>query len=238
MAPHYLPAMKIDLSRYLTERYKDSMLKQEYEGPVITIARDFGCPGRKIAARLTNHLNQLKDSRSKDIRWRWISKEILAESARELEMDPADIKYVFKYEKKTVFDDILSSHSRKYYKSDRKIRKTVARVIRNIASEGNVVILGRGGVAITKDIERSLHIKLEAPLEWRTLRASEKYCLSLDEAKKRAIQIDKKRQEFRNYFHGTGSDYTRFDVRYNSMSLSMDDIVRSIVSLLKSRRFV
>lgn len=238
MAPHYLPAMKIDLSRYLTERYKDSMLKQEYEGPVITIARDFGCPGRKIAARLTNHLNQLKDSRSKDIRWRWISKEILAESARELEMDPADIKYVFKYEKKTVFDDILSSHSRKYYKSDRKIRKTVARVIRNIASEGNVVILGRGGVAITKDIERSLHIKVEAPLEWRILRASEKYCLSLDEAKKRAIQIDKKRQEFRNYFHGTGSDYTRFDVRYNSMSLSMDDIVRSIVSLLKSRRFV
>jgi len=230
--------MKIDLSRYLTERYKDSMLKQEYEGPVVTIARDFGCPGKKIAARLTNHLNQLKDSRSKDIRWRWISKEILAESARELEMDPADIKYVFKYEKKTVFDDILSSHSRKYYKSDRKIRKTVAQVIRNIASEGNAVILGRGGVAITKDIERSLHVKLEAPLEWRTLRASEKYCISLEQAKKRAIEIDKKREEFRNYFHGTGSDYTRFDVRYNCMSLSLDDIVGSIVNLLESRRFI
>ena len=238
MVPHYLPVMKIDLSKYLTERYQDSMSKQEYEGPVVTIARDFGCPARKIASRLTNQLNQLKDSRSKSIRWRWISKEILAESARELEMDPADIKYVFQYEKKTVFDDILSSQSRKYYKSDRKIRKTVARVIRNIASEGNVVIIGRGGVAITKDIERSLHIKLEAPMEWRTLRASEKYCISLEEAKKRAIEIDKKRQEFRNYFYGTGSDYTRFDVRYNCMSLSLDDIACSIVNLLKSRRFV
>jgi cytidylate kinase len=238
MAPQYLTAMKIDLSKYMTERYQDSMLKQEYEGPVITIARDFGCPGRKIAARLTNQLNQLKNSKSKSIRWRWISKEIMAESARELEMDPADIKYVFQYEKKTVFDDILSSQSRKYYKSDRKIRKTVAQVIRNIASEGNVVIIGRGGVAITKDIERSLHVKLEAPMEWRTLRASEKYCISLEEAKKRAVEIDKKRQEFRNYFHGTGSDYTRFDVRYNCMSLSLDDIACSIVSLLKSRRFV
>ncbi len=153
MAPQYLHAMKIDLSKYMTERYQDSMLKQEYEGPVVTIARDFGCPGRKIAARLTNQLNQLKNSKSKSIRWRWISKEIMAESARELEMDPADIKYVFQYEKKTVFDDIISSQSRKYYKSDRKIRKTVAQVIRNIASEGNVVIVGRGGVAITKDIE-------------------------------------------------------------------------------------
>ena len=238
MAPHHLSAMKIDLSKYLTERYQDSILKQEYEGPVVTIAREFGCPGRKIASRLTNHLNQLKDSRSKSIRWRWISKEILAESARELEMDPADIKYVFQYEKKSVFDDILSSQSRKYYKSDRKIRKTVAQVIRNIASEGNVVIIGRGGVAITKDIERSLHIKLEAPMEWRALRTSEKYCISLEQAKKRAVEIDKKRQEFRNYFHGKGSNYTQFDVRYNCMSLSLDDIAYSIVNILKSRRFI
>ncbi len=238
MAPLHLSAMKIDLSKYLTERYQDSTMKQAYEGPVVTIARDFGCPGRKIATRLTNHLNQLKDSGSKSIRWRWISKEILAESARELEMDPADIKYVFQYEKKTVFDDILSSQSRKYYKSDRKIRKTVAKVIRNIASEGNVVIIGRGGVAITKDIARSLHVKLEAPMEWRTLRASEKYCISVEQAKRRAIEIDKKRQEFRNYFHGIGSDYTRFDVRYNCMSLSLDDIACSIISLLKSRKFI
>jgi len=80
----------------MTERYQDSLLKQEYEGPVVTIARDFGCPARKIAARLTNQLNQLKNSKSKNIRWRWISKEIMAESARELEMDPADIKYIFR----------------------------------------------------------------------------------------------------------------------------------------------
>jgi cytidylate kinase len=230
--------MKIDLSKYLTERYQDSMIKQEYEGPVVTIARDFGCSASKIAARLTNQLNQLKDSKSKNIRWRWISKEILAESARELEMDPAAIKYVFQYERKTVFDDILSSQSIKYYKSDRKIRKTVAQVIRNIASEGNVVIIGRGGVAITKDIERSLHVKLEAPLEWRALRLSEKFCISLDQAKKRALEIDKKREQFRNYFHGTGSDYTRFDVRFNAMSLSPDDIVCSIIALLKSMKFV
>lgn len=238
MTPLDLIAMKIDLSKYLAERYQESMIRQEYEGPVVTIARDFGCPARKIASRLTNRLNQLKDSKSKKIRWRWISKEILAESAKELEMDPADIKYVFQYEKKTVFDDILSSQSRKYYKSDRKIRKTVAQVIRNIASEGNVVIIGRGGVAITKDIEKSLHIKLEAPMEWRALRVSEKYRITQEQAKKRAVEIDKKRQEFRNYFHGTESDYTRFDIRYNCMSLSLENIVCSIVNMLELRGFV
>ena len=50
-----------------------------------------------------------------------------------------------------------------YYKSDLKIRTTIAKVIRKFANEGNAIIVGRGGVAITRDIPLSLHIFLEAP---------------------------------------------------------------------------
>ena len=230
--------MKIDLSKYLTQRYLESQGKQDFEGPVITIAREFGCPAKKIATRLSTRLNEIKDSKAKDIPWRWISKEILSESAKELNLDPSDIKYVFKFEKKTFFDDIISAQSKRYYKSDRKIRSTIASVIRNIASEGNVVIVGRGGVAITHDIERSLHIKLEAPLKWRALRVGEKFCMTEKEAAKFALETDKKRMMFRDYFHGKGTDYTRFDVKYNCMTLSIDDITTSIISLLKSRNFI
>ena len=79
-----------------------------------------------------------------------------------------------------IIDDILAAHLSKYYKSDRKIRGTVGKVIRNIACEGYAVIVGRGGVAITRDIANSLHINLEAPMEWRVLRVSEKHNLSIE----------------------------------------------------------
>ena len=230
--------MKIDLSKYLTQRYQESLSKQDYEGPVVTIAREYGCPSQKIASRLADRLNQNKGPRTKKIDWRWITKEILYESAKELKLDPSDIEYVFRYEKKNFFDDILTSQSRKYYKSDRKIRMTIARVITNIASEGNVIIVGRGGVAITRKIERSLHVKLEAPIEWRAARITEKYQINEKEARKLATEIDKKRMEFRDYFHGKGTDYSRFDVRYNCMTLSIDDITGSIISLLQARKFV
>ena len=230
--------MKIDLSKYLTQRYIESMAKQDFEGPVITIAREFGCPTKKIASGLVTRLDEMKGPTVKNIPWRWINKEILSESARELELDPSDIEYVFKFERKNFFDDILSSQSRKYYKSDRQIRKTIARVIRNIASEGNVIIIGRGGVAITRDIERSLHIMLEAPIEWRAVRVAQKLCLSEKEARKHALHVDKNRREFRDFFHGRGTDYTRFDVRYNSMTLSTNDITESIIGLMKARKFV
>ncbi|MFC2081100.1 AAA family ATPase, partial [Bacteroidota bacterium] len=190
------------------------------------------------AARLADRLNEISKPKAKNIPWRWISKEILSESAKELNLDPSDIKYVFKFERKTFFDDILSSQSKKYYKSDRKIKNTIAGVIRNIASEGNVIIVGRGGVAITHDIEKSLHIKLEAPLKWRALRIGQKFCITEKEAAKYAVEVDKKRMEFRDYFHGKGTDYTRFDVKFNCMTLSVDDMTKSIISLLKTREFI
>ena len=230
--------MKIDLSKYLTQRYIESLAKQDFEGPVITIAREFGCPAQKVATRLVSRLDDIKGSRAKDFPWRYINKEILSESAKELDLDPADIEYVFKFEKKNFFDDILSSQSRKYYKSDRKIRKTIARVVRTTASEGNAIIIGRGGVAITREIEKSLHIILEAPIKWRAIRTAQKFCMTEKEAIKHAMEIDDKRREFRDYFHGKGTDYTRFDVKFNCMTLSIEEISECIISLMKARQFI
>ena len=230
--------MRIDLSKYLTQRYIESLGKQEFEGPVITLARESACPAKKVAARLVENLNELKTDRSKKLPWRWIDKEILSQSAKELDLDPAEIEYIFKFEKKNFLDDILSSQSKKYYKSDRRIRKTIARVVKNIAVEGNVVIVGRGGVAVTHEMERSLHIMLEAPLNWRVERNAQKFCMTEKEATKFTLDIDKKRREFRDYFHGTGTDYTRFDVTYNCMTLSIDEIAESITEMLKTRKFI
>ena len=135
--------------------YQIHKSKREHKLAVFTLSKDIagilsgnnGDSGlEKIANRLVTRLDAIKESKAKRIPWRWINKEILSESAKELDLDPAEIEYVFKFEKKNFFDDILSSQSHKYYKSDRRIRQTVARVVRNIATEGNVIIIGRGGV--------------------------------------------------------------------------------------------
>jgi cytidylate kinase len=230
--------MRIDLSKYLTERYLDSVSKQEFEGPVVTISREFGCPGKRIAAELATRLTKLKSPKAKPIDWHWVSKEILAESARELGVDASEIGYVFRYESRNVMDEILSSYSKKYYKSERKIKSTIYRVIRNIARDGNVIIVGRGGVAITRYMEKSFHINLEAPLDWRGVRVSEKFNMSVEEAKKYAMDIDRKRAAFRDYFHGKGSDYSRYDVTFNCMTLSIENITEAIIKLLQLRDLV
>lgn len=227
--------MKVDLLKYMSDRLQEDLEKTKEPGPVITISREYGCPAKRIAQKLTEELTRKMFVKGKDVEWRYITKEIMSESAKELELEPAKIRYVFKYEQKGLLDDILISHSTKYYKSDRRIRNTIAKVIRNIGCEGNVVIVGRGGVAITHDIPKSLHIHLEAPLEWRALRTSAKLDLPIEEAEQYAVDIDRKRKQFREFFEGKNTDYTRFDLCFNCMTLSIDEIVKIIIRAAEIR---
>jgi cytidylate kinase len=230
--------MKIDLSNYLKDRYHETQSHQSFPGPVVTIARELGCPSKVVATKLMEKLNTMDYNFVKKIPWRWISKEIMEESAKELGVDLAEIQYVFEYKTHGVLEDLLLSHSKKFYKSDRKIRDTIAKVIRNFADEGNAIIVGRGGIAITRDIPKSLHIKLEAPLEWRALRTSEKHGINIEQAKKYCLEIDRKREEFRNYFQGKGNDYTRFDMVFNCMTIESSEIADIIIETLKIRKMI
>jgi cytidylate kinase len=230
--------MHLDLSKYMTDRIHEEGDQNKEAGPVITISREYGCPSKIIAGRLAEELTKKLFVKGKDIKWKVITKEIMAESAKALEVEPEEIKYVFQYEQKSMVDAIISAQFNKYYKSERKIRNTVAKVIRNMAHEGHVIIVGRGGVAITHDIPSSLHIMLEAPLEWRALRVSENYKISHEEARKTAIDIDKKRKKFREYFQGKGTDYTWFDLTFNCMSFTVEETVNIILKTAEIKKLI
>jgi cytidylate kinase len=230
--------MNIDLLKYMSDRIHEEGGHFREAGPVITLSREYGCPSKIIACRLAEELTRKANAKGREIKWKYITKEIMAESARALQVDPEKIKYVFQYEQKSMIDGILSAQFNKYYISERKIRNTVAKVVRNMAYEGNVIIVGRGGVSITHDIPNSLHIMLEAPMEWRTLRVSENYHVTQEEARKTAFEIDKKRKEFREYFQGKNSDYTRFDLTFNCMTFSIEEIVQIILKSAEVRKFV
>jgi len=230
--------MHLDILKYTSDRKHEEDDRYKESGPVITISREYGCPSKIIASRLSEDLTRKMFVKGKDIKWKYVTKEILSESARALEVDPEKIKYVFNYEQKSLIDGIISAQFNKYYKSERKIRNTIAKVIRNMAHEGHVIIVGRGGVAITHDMPRSLHIMLEAPLEWRTVRIAENYKITQEEARKTAIEVDKKRKEFREYFQGKDTDYTRFDLTFNCMSFTIEEIVHVILKAAEIKKLV
>lgn len=228
------------LQQYLEERYRDKKQDKDFgePGPVITISRDFGCSGAFLADKLNHRLNQEKLGDRNQGSWRVVSKEILEESAKELELHPSQIEYVFKYEKRNAIDEILGALSSKYYKSDRKIRNTIKKVIYTIGMEGNSVILGRCGAVITRALPRSLHVRLIAPIEWRTEVVKKRFNLSNKEARDFILDIDKKRAQLRNSLADTEVDDTFYDLIFNTERFHFDEMVEVILKTLEIKKII
>lgn len=207
-------------------------------GPVITISRDYGCPGRRIARLLSETLTEKNARLGGNTEWKWISKEIIEESARELKLSPSLIQDLSDYRTRGFFENLALFFSDEFYPGDVKIKNTIAKFIYNAASEGNVVIVGRAGESITKNFEKSLHIKLQAPLEWRAKQVADSYGMSLVDAKKEVIEMDKRRTQFRNYFEKDLPDIEFFDIFFNVGTMTDEEIIEMIIIVAETRGFV
>ncbi len=94
--------------------------------------------------------------------------------------------------------------------NDAEIFRIQSDVIRDIASKGSAVFVGRAADYILRD-ERCLNVFVTAPVEARAERIARKAGISKEEAVKLAIRRDKARQSFYNYYTfkdwGVASNY-------------------------------
>lgn len=209
-------------------------------GPVVTISREYGCPAKLVATSLVDQINRLiRESGRTGVLWRWIGKDLLDEAATELNVDKRHIRHVFNYENRSIMDEILAATRKDgSYKTDKKIRKTIGSVIRNIGERGHVVIVGRGGVAMTRHIPESLHVRLIAPMDWRIRWVMDMQGLSQKVAEEKILKIDEKRKKFLEYFLGESCCGSNFDLVLNCATFNNDTLTEILLQTLIIRKLM
>ncbi len=225
------------LTHYMRERMQKSGLSgiSKQQGPVVTVSRAYGCPGKLTGQELVHALNK-KLTVARDKRhWRLISKEILEESAKELNLDKVTIKEAAHSHQSSVMTSLIQSLSNKFYPGDDKVKRTIADVILTFANEGKVVIVGRGGVILTQNIKNSIHIKLDAPMEWRVQKVCETQDMASDDATKKILEIDYKRTKLLEYYAGKKPIDWVFDMVFNMSKMSVEEIIQTTVNIMESR---
>ncbi len=225
------------LLQYMEKRFKEP----PHEGlcgpyPFVTISREFGCPSKKIGAMLVEKLNH-RPGHEKFPEWKQISKEIIQEAATQLNLDPVRIKSLFQADQAGILDDILASFTTNY-KSSQRIRKTIHDIIRSFALKGYVVLVGRAGAAINHSCVNSLHIRLQAPIEWRVKQISASRGINAEESLKLAFEMDKKRKLMIESFTGHTFDLYIFDLVFNCHTLSKEEIVQGILQMMEIRKMI
>ncbi len=211
-------------------------------GPVITISRECGCSAKRIATKLAKILSgySFKSDTKTDVEWKWVSKEIIEEAARELEMNPDKVKNVFLAEKKIPIQEVTTAFSTEkvYDAADFEVINTVGQVIKSFAQEGHYIIVGRGAEIFSQGIQNRLTVKLQAPLDWRVKRIMQISNMSYVDARDYVINIDMQRDLFVEHVAGRKVNNTDFDVVFNYSTMLDDHIVDAIVNILKNRGIV
>ncbi len=231
-------AMNNFLEEYLKQKHEDTLIEERKPGPVVTISRAFGCEGNYIARNLAEKLNVFYRGFDQEDDWEIINKEIIEESARELQTKKEKVEYIFAFEKRTSLDDFFMSLTSRQYQSEWKVREAVKNVVRAFAHRGKSIIVGRAGAQICHDLKDSLHIKLIASFAWRVNHIKEKYSLSQKEANRRVKEVDANRQKLHEMFSKTGDCEKCYDVVFNLERLSGEMIISDIIHLMQLKKLI
>ena len=92
-----------------------------------------------------------------------------------------------------------------------------------------------GGV---EDVPNSLHIKLIAPLDFRVDGVSRRHEISHSEARKLALDMDKKRAQLRNEFAGEKIELVDYDLIFNCENLKTNEVVELIAKAAVLKKLI
>jgi cytidylate kinase len=213
------------LLTYLNRRMTDMEVAKKsatpVAGPVITISREVGCNGVKLANLIVARLNSQKLKTN----WKVVSKEVFYESAIQLKMDPEQVRKTLQQSERFTFEEMIKAFSDKNYKSELTIGKTMKGVILQIATDGFCIIVGRAGHIIAKDIKNALHIRLVAPLDYRINTIMQNNNLNREEAIGFILRVDNERMAFRKAIFKEDPQHELFDINFNRAAFSDEEIV-------------
>ena len=226
--------MSYDLINYFNRKFAKlyPQTTNNEPGSFITISRETGCAANIIAENLKEKLSK----QSSD--WKIINKEIIDQAAGKLKVDKQRINNIINAKDRTVANEILDALSTRYYKNDKTVLKAIAEVVKHNAEEGSIIIVGRGGVAVTQTVPNGIHIKLTAPLEWRINSMVQRRGMTNEAAASFIKENDKKRTQLLEQLSHKKNSATSFDLIINCATFSPPQTVSLILEAINVKQLL
>jgi cytidylate kinase len=211
--------------------------------PVITISRQFGSGGDKVA----RHLCEL-------LAYGYFDKQLLAYAASKAGLPPEEIVDFSEdhYKVRSLMDHLVVGwrsphsiagsevwqkelfgevHTAVSTLDEEQSLALVQSAIRTAYRHGDMVIVGRGGQVILSDKPDVLHVRIEAPLDIRSHRLQARENVGLAVAQARVLEHDRASAEYLNHFYDIDwSDPLHYHLTINTGSLSVEAAARLVIN--------
>jgi cytidylate kinase len=192
---------------------------------VITISRLPGCAGCAIARELADRLG-----------FDLFNRELLDQVAESAHLSETIVKTLDEKVMPSMDEWINWLVLHRYLSGD--FFKHLSRVLFSIAHHGRAVILGRGANFILPSKE-CLRVLLVAPRAMRIQSLSERMNISIEESKRKIIQVESDRKSFiQRYFHSEMTDPVHYDISLNTEDLGVEGTIEAIRMAWEAKRKV
>jgi len=197
--------------------------------PFVTISREYGCGGYEVASKLTDIFN---NEFKPEPLWAAYDKKLLEKLMIDTGLSSSLIDTLTGKARNKLTNLIQTTFSS--FPPQVAVHKKLVETIAMLAMNGNVVIVGRGGNMVTKDISSGFHVRLMAPINHR----AEKMAKSMNVTKNEAIKVikekTKQREEYmKEFFKIDLADPHNYDLVINEATFTIEQIAKMIIEGMK-----
>jgi cytidylate kinase len=197
--------------------------------PFITISRQAGGGGWTLARRLAERLNELS---GQEPPWTCWERELVEKVAADHNLSQTLIESLEEPSHSWLVS-FFAGMSFSAAPDELTVFRRVAATIRALAQAGRVIIVGRGGVWITRGMPGGIHIRLIAPLSWRVRFMQRQWKVSADEAEARVLEMERRREAFyKQFFPREVMGPEVFALTLNTALIAEDKLVDCILPLV------
>ncbi len=204
--------------------------------PFVTISREAGAGGVTLAQRLVEHLNRHDLGEHPWSAW---DRELVQKVARDHHIDQTLVD-ALEDRGPTWIEELLGGmrvSETPETASEFRVYCRTATTIRAIAQVGRCVIVGRGGVFVTANMPRGIHIRLVAPLDFRIRNYAAIFNMSLADADARVKDLDQNRAAFyRRHWPKRPLTPESFTATFNTASIGEQELVEAVAAMIPRER--
>ncbi len=198
---------------------------------IITIGREFGSGGRELGKRLAEELGIA-----------YYDREIVEEVAKNTKLAYEYVSNVIEKAPSAHFPITIGNsfniyHNDVIFDNTTSIRQEQTKVIRELASKGDCVIVGRCADYILRDMN-PFRIFVYSDIESKIKRCKEKGEISPDLTDKKItkmiLNIDKQRRKYYEFYTSNKwGDIKNYDVCINTTNKNIKDVTKAIIKLFE-----
>jgi cytidylate kinase len=204
--------------------------------PFVTISRQPGAGGRfgNLLAERLGELEMLRGAR-KTASWRCMDRELVERVARDHHMSARLIDALEESSHSYVMEFLRGLRLRDGGPpSDLGVVRRMAETMRGLAHAGHVILVGLGGVFMTRNMPGGIHVRLVAPRDFRVRNIARMDGISRTAARERVHHLDEQRiGYYRSFWPNDLLSDELFHLTMNSSVMTEPQMANCVVELVK-----